>query len=176
MIVISFLISSLGVYIAASGRAPASLAIRRVVTIPVLYAAILGLVVNLGRFEVPEPLAKAVHILGQAAVPTMLLVLGIQLVATFGEKRGQLPVPAPVAVTILRLMVAPAVAWTFALLLGLPKLGKDVIVLESAMPTGVMATILANEFGADSRFSALCVVITTLVSLPTITLLLNWLS
>ncbi len=176
VVVISILISSLGVYITASGRASAGLALRRVVTIPILYAAILGLVINLGRLGVPEPLMKAVRILGQAAVPTMLLVLGIQLAATLREQRSQLPVPALVAVTILRLIVAPAVAWAFALLLGLPELGKDVVVLESAMPTGVTATILASQFDADSRFSALCVAITTLVSLPTLTLLLNWLS
>jgi predicted permease len=69
--------------------------------------------------------------------------------------------------------VAPALAWVLAGVVGLSGLSRDVTVLESAMPTAVMATILATEFDSDPSFAALAVLLTTLLSLPTLTILLN---
>jgi len=82
-------------------------------------------------------------------------------------------VPALAAVAILRLIVAPALAALLAGLVGLEGLARDVTVLESAMPTAVITTILATEFDSDPPFAALCVLVTTLASLLTLTILLN---
>ena len=176
MITLNVLVSSsLGVYLNVRGRAPARLALRQVASVPLVYAAILGLVMNWTDVLPPEPLQKAIHLLGQAAVPTMLLVLGAQLIATRRNGPQRYPVPALTAVTVLRLFVSPALAWVLAWLLGLQGVARDVIVLVSAMPTAVLITILATEFDSDPPLAVLCVIVTTLVSLPTITLLLNWL-
>ena len=172
----ALLSASLGVYLSARGRATARLALGRMVTMPLLHATILGLVFNLGNLAVPETLAKAIHLLGQAAVPSMLLVLGVRLAETFQNRQRVVHLPALGAVTVFRLIVAPAMAWLFAGLVGLNGLARDVSILESAMPTAVMTTILATEFESDTSFAALCVVATTLVSLPTVTILLNLLS
>jgi predicted permease len=40
----------------------------------------------------------------------------------------------------------------------------------------VITTILATEFDSDPAFASLCVLFTTLASLPTVTILLNWLT
>jgi predicted permease len=167
--------SSLGVYLTARGRVSTPYALRRVASVPLAYAAAVGLVVNLAHLTVPEPLQKGVHLLGQASVPTMLTVLGVNLAETVRSQRRMVHLPALGAVTAFRLIVAPALAWLFAGALGLQGLTRHVVVLESAMPTAVITTILATEFESDPPFSALCVLATTLVSLPTITILLNWL-
>jgi predicted permease len=172
----ALLSASLGVYLSARGRATAQLALRRMVSMPLLYATILGVVFNLGNLTVPETLAKAIHLLGQAAVPSMLLVLGVRLAEIFQCRQRMVHLPALGAVTVLRLIVAPALAWLFAGLVGLNGLARDVSVLETAMPTAVMTTILATEFDSDASFAALCVMVTTLVSLPTVTILLNLLT
>jgi predicted permease len=165
--------SSLGVYLSARGRAPFGLALRRMAGVPLLHAAVLGLVLKLGNLTVPEPLAKSIHLLGQASVPAMLSVLGIQLAETFKSQKRILHLPALGAVTVIRLILAPALAWIIAALMGLESLTRSVVVVESAMPTAVIATILATEFESDPPFSALCVLVTTLVSVPTVTLVLN---
>jgi predicted permease len=165
--------SSLGVYLSARGQSTARQALRRVVGVPLTYAAALGLLANLAQVTVPEPLSKAIHLLGQASVPVMLAVLGVRLAETFRSRQRFLHVPALVAVTILRLIVAPALAALFAGLVGLEGLARDVTVLESAMPTAVITTILASEFDSDPPFAALCVLVTTLASLLTLTVWLN---
>jgi len=138
-----------------------------------VYAAALGLVCNLGNLAMPEPIAKAVHILGQASVPVMLAVLGAQLVQTYQNRQPVVHLPALGVVTVTRLVVAPALAWVLAGLVGLNGLARDITILESAMPTAVITTILATEFDSDPPFAALCVLATTLASLLTLTVLLN---
>jgi predicted permease len=165
--------SSLGVYLSARGRAPVGLALRRMAGVPLVYAAALGLALNLGGLTLPEPVGKAIHLLGQASVPVMLSVLGIKLADTFQSRKQALHLPAVGVVTVVRLIVAPALTWLIAGALGLQGLSRSVVVVESAMPTAVITTILATEFESDPSFSALCVLVTTLVSLPTVTLVLN---
>ena len=179
----ALLSASLGVYLSARGRTSARQALRRMVGVPMMYAAALGLAFNLCRSAglagfgaLPEPLTKAVHLLGQASVPIMLVVLGIRLAETFQNKLPVLHLPALGVVTVARLVLAPALAWLLCGLVGLHGLARDVTVLESAMPTAVVTTILATEFDSDPPFSSLCVVVTTLASLPTVTILLNLLT
>ncbi len=169
----ALLSASLGVFLSARGRATAQLALRRMISMPLLYATILGLIFNLGNLTVPATLAKAIHLVGQAAVPSMLLVLGVQLAETFRSRQRWVHLTALGALTVLRLVIAPALAWLFAGLVGLNGLARDVSVLETAMPTAVMTTILATEFDSDAPFAALGVMVTTLLSLPTVTILLN---
>lgn len=170
------LASSLGVYLSARGRASTGLALRRMVRVPLIYAAVSGLALNLTGLTVPEPLAKAIHVLGQASVPLMLVVLGVRLAETFRSRQRLVHLPALGIAATARLLLAPALAWLFASLIGLGGLSRDVTVVESAMPTAVMSTILATEFDSDPAWAALCVMVTTLLSLPTLTILLNLLT
>jgi hypothetical protein len=172
----ALLSSSLGVYLSARGRAPARLALRRMLGVPLLYATALGLILNLLQVSPPEPLQKAIHLLGQASIPTMLLVLGAQLVNTIKSKQTNLYLAPMGTVVVLRLLAAPALAWAIARVLGMQGLALNVVVLESAMPTAVITTILATEFDSNPPFAALAVLTTTLLSIPTVTILLNWLA
>lgn len=169
----AMLSSSLGVYLTARGQASARTALRRMVGVPLIYGALLGLALNLSGLSVPEPLQKAVHLLGQASIPAMLLVLGVQLAEAFQNRQDRLHLPALAVVAVARLLIAPVLAWGVASAIGLHGLTREVVVLESAMPTAVITTILATEFGSDSHFAALCALTTTLLSLGTLTLLLN---
>ncbi len=166
--------SSLGVYLAARGRTSALMALKRVFSVPIVYAALLGGLINFAGATLPGPLLKVVRLLGQAAVPVMLTVLGVQLVATVQGHVRPTHVKALGAVVLLRLLVAPGVALGASGLLGLHPFTARVVTLQSAMPTAVMTTILATEFDTNPPFMAMSVFITTAVSLLTTVLLLNW--
>ncbi len=129
----ALLSSSLGVYLSARSRGSIGLALRRMASVPMGYAALLGVLISLGHVAMPELLQKAIHLLGQASVPTMLAVLGLKLVDTLKGERQALHIPALAVVTASRLILAPALAWLFALALGLQGLTRDVAILESAM-------------------------------------------
>ncbi len=168
--------ATLGVYLAARGRASGWLALRRVAGVPLVYAAGLGLAFNLLDLTLPEPLSRAIQLLGQAAVPTFLVIMGIQLAQTFRSPRGAFHLPALTVITVGRLCLAPALALAFAWALGLNSLSRQVVVLESAMPTAVMTTVLAAEFETDAPLVAFSVFVTTIASILTVTIWLNLLS
>ena len=73
----NLVLNSLGVYLAARGHAGARQALGQVVRNPALYAVILGVAVNRGGWAVPTLLLRPLEMLGRAAVPTMLVVLGM---------------------------------------------------------------------------------------------------
>ena len=165
--------ASLGVYLAVRGCAPGALAIRRLASVPLVYAAILGLALNIGHVTLPEPLAKAIHLLGQASVPVMLVTLGLQLAQTGHDKWQGIHLPALATAVAARLFIAPALALLAALLLGLSGLTRNVVITQSAMPTAVMTTIIAAEFECDNSFVTVAVLSTTVISILTLTILLN---
>jgi len=148
-------------------------AIRRLASVPLVYAAILGLALNVAHFTVPEPLAKAIHLLGQASVPVMLVTLGLQLAQTGHDKWQGIHVPALATAVAVRLLIAPALALLAALLLGLSGLTRNVVIAQSAMPTAVMTAIIAAEFECDNSFVTAAVLSTTIISILTLTILLN---
>ncbi len=169
-------IASLGVYIAARGRASSLIALRRVVKVPMVYAAVLGLGINFCNLTIPEPLMKSVHLLGQASVPAALVMLGIQLLETFQNDKRVLHIPALTIVTVGRLIIAPVLAVFLIASMDMSNAARNAVIVESAMPTAVTTTILATEFESDAEFVALSVLITTIVSVLTVTVLLNWIA
>lgn len=178
--------STLGVYLAARGHTAVGrtalnrttwcrTSFCRVLSVPAIYAAALGLLVNLAGWALPETVVKAIHLLGQGLVPVSLLILGIQVMQTFGEQHSLSHTPALLMVALGRLVLAPLFASLAGNLVGLNGLARDVITLEMATPAAVMSLVLAQEFGSDTSFAALGILVTTFASLLTVTLWLNWL-
>jgi predicted permease len=111
-----------------------------------------------------------VEIAGNAAIPVMLLLLGVQLAGTsLGHKVG--PISAAVAV---RLIGGAVVGLALAALMGLTGVTRQVCVVEHSTPTAVMASILAMEFGTEPEFVTGVIFASTLASMATMTLLVAW--
>jgi len=170
----SFLRSTFGVYLSARGSIASPItALRRVFSVPVIYAAAVGLILNLTGVLLPDPMIKAAHILGQGLVPASLVVLGSQIVDTFREHRKITQKPALAITVLTRLIAAPLIAVLVSSLIGLEGLSQKVVVLETATPVAVMSLVLATEFDTDVPFAALSILVTTLVSFATVAIWLN---
>ena len=164
--------NSVGVFIAAAGRAGARRALLDVARSPVIYAAAAALViVGLGA-AVPVAVMRPVGLLSDAALPMMILVLGMQL------SRVKLPERiAPVAVAVaLSLGVAPFVGLGLASLLGVSGAARQAGVLLAAMPVAVITTILALEFDLAPGFVTATVFVSTALSPLTLAPLIAYLS
>jgi predicted permease len=55
-------------------------------------------------------------------------------------------------------------AWSLTNLLGLPTIGAQAGILEAAMPSPVLATIISTEYDADPDFVSSVVLVTTILS------------
>ena len=165
------IVYTVGVFIAVHGGHGFRRAISGIVRVPSLYALAAAIIFLVTRTPVPLAIMRPLGMLGDAAIPMMILVLGMQLKrATFPRR------PAAVLAAVgLTLLVAPVVGFTLTALLGMTGLARDVAIVVSAMPAAVVTTVLALEFDLDSDFVTSVVFVSTLLSPLTLVLLIAYL-
>ncbi|MFB6172980.1 MAG: AEC family transporter [Haloarculaceae archaeon] len=144
----NLVVYTVGVYIASRGSdRAASDAVTEVFRLPLLYAVLAGGAARALGVAPPADAAvmQTVGLVGDAAVPVMLLVLGIQLAET-----DVAAVSRSVAPAVLKLAVAPVVGVGLALALGFgdPTVAR-VFVLECATPAAVVPLALTIEYAGD---------------------------
>ena len=110
----------------------------------------------IGITQLPPAIARTSQLLADAAIPMMLVLLGLQL-GGFGKLK-RLPLVA--FSTAVRLLLAPVIAIAFASLLDLSGAARFAFILQAGMPTAVMTIVLATEFDTD-RDLALSVILTS---------------
>jgi hypothetical protein len=160
-----------GVLLAASGRRSVRDAVAGLFRVPAFYGAMAALLTMSLGLAIPAIVMRPVGMLSDAALPLMILVLGMQIErATMPER----PVVVAAAV-IVSLVLTPLAAIGWARLVGLEGAAFQAGVLQSSMPTAVMTTILALEFDALPQFVTSVVCVATLLSPLTVTLLIAYL-
>jgi predicted permease len=164
------LTNTAGIAIAAMAGGSARSALLAPLKYPALYAAVAGVAVNVAGIDLPVAIDTPMESLGDAAIPTMLVVLGIQLGSLSGHDG---PLDLGVA-TAARLLIAPAAAWLAVEALGVEGATRGTLVVLAAMPTAVSAIVLAATFNARPTFVTQVVVASTLTSMLTLTLLIDF--
>lgn len=160
---------SIGVFVASWGRASIWQSLKNAALVPTPYAAVAGLVVNFGAIPVPPLLMRVVEILEGAAIPLMLLLLGMQI-SRVNFRGGRWNIVFGAAT--MRLIGGPLIGVFIATLLGLNGVTGQVAIMEAAMPTAVVTTILATEFGSDAKIASSVVLVSTLLSVISLSVLL----
>jgi predicted permease len=163
------LLYSVGIVLMSSGgEGGLRAALRNVARVPHVYAIAAAGVVMLTGAMVPEPLMRAVGLLNNAALPMMVLLMGMQLERTAFPER-----PALVGLaTAVRLLVLPLLALGLAYVFGLTGADRQAAVIQASMPAAVMITVLAGEFQAAPAFVTAVVFLSTVLSPLTLTPLL----
>jgi predicted permease len=161
-----------GTAIASLGRANLADAVKGLLKIPVVYVIPIALIFITMNWNLPLPLSRSVSLLSDAAIPGMLVVLGLQL----QSNRRTRDVRALTLAVVMRLLGGLGVGLLFAPLFELNGLAYKAGILESSMPTAVLATILATEYDAEPAFVTTVVFTSTLLSPLTLTPLLMILS
>jgi predicted permease len=167
--VLSAIVSqSLGVYLASAGRNSAGRAVGDVFRLPLIYAAILGLLFERTRWPIPDAVWRPIDLMGQGAIPMLLIALGVQL----GQARPAVFSRSLAAVGALRLIVSPLLTAALIPWFGVSGLAGSVAILSTSMPTAVNAFLLAAQFDTAPAFVAGAVFLTTIVSFVTVSVVL----
>jgi predicted permease len=167
----AILIYTAGILVAASGHGSLRLALTRLFRVPAIYAVTAAIIVLSTHATVPPVVMRPLGLLSDAAIPIMLLVLGMQLERAVMPKH---PVAVGAAV-VLSLVVAPIIAFGLSAALGLTGAARQAAIIEASMPAAVITTVLALEFDLDAGFSTSVVFFTTLLSPITLVLLIAYL-
>ncbi len=156
---------TLGIFLASSGRRSIGQALLSVLRIPSIYATAAAIVVILTSVTPPSFLMRPIKLLGDAAIPIMILVLGMQL-----ERAIRPASLGLVGLAVgLRLVVSALLGLLLAKILSLDLAARQAGVLQAGMPVAVVTTILAVEFEIEPRFVTSVVFLSTVLSPLTLT-------
>ena len=165
------LVYTVGVLVAASGRRSVRRALLGVARVPAIYAVVAAGVMMLTRAAVPLAVMRPISMLSDAALPIMLLVMGMQL-----ERAVKPTHPTAVAVAVaLSLAVGPIVGLGLSSLLGLSGPARQAAILLASMPAAVVTTVLALEFDLDPSFATSTVFVSTMLSPFSLVLIIAYL-
>jgi predicted permease len=174
-VVQAILTQTLAIYIAGAGHGDRRGSLVRLLGMPQIYAVLAALAVRVGGLRL-DPTGsgilndafRGVALVGDAAVPLLLIILGLQLAET-----GRISEGSRVALaTAMRLGLSVPLAVILSYLLDLDELSTKLAVMLSSMPTAVNVIILAIEFNVRPRFVSSVVVVSTAASVFTLTLIL----
>jgi malate permease and related proteins len=169
----TLMVYSVGVLVASAGKRPLKQALLQGWTLPSTYAVLLAGLLRFTHWQTPLVMDRAVTLLSQAAIPVMLIILGLQMASMKTWPHHQWGLIG-VAV-FLQLVIAPLLGLGLANLLGLEGVTRQAAVLETAMPTAVITTVLAVEYELDAAFMTGVVILSTLLSPLTVTPLIAFL-
>lgn len=175
IVVLNFvLMYTLGVYFASLEQSDWRRAAAEVFRLPTTYAAAVGLAVNVLHIPIPDFIYDPIKMMGDAMIPVVMLILGMQLVHV---KPGGDVLPVAVS-SMVRLFASPAVMVAICYLLGIGGLMAKILVVQNSMPTAVIMTMIAAQYGTRPDFVAGTTFLSTVMSFATVTGLLygvNWL-
>ncbi len=151
-----------GIYLFA-GRGSLGTVLRQ----PMVWATLLGALFLWQGWQTPTFLTNGIELIGQMAVPMMLVTLGVAVARLTPDKIGK-----AIWLSLIKLVVSFALGWSVAILFELTDEAFGVLVLQMVTPVAVTSYLLAERFGADSNAVAGMVVTSTLMSVAALPLVL----
>ncbi len=154
-----------GVWMVAGGGSPA-----RLLREPIMLGTLLGALFLWQGWQTPVWLTNSLDLIGQIAIPLMLITLGVAVARLTAGRLGR-----AVWLSALRAAICLAVALGAGLLFGLPPVALAVLILQVTTPVAVTSYMLAEKYGADAESVAGLVIASTLLSVITLPLTLAFL-
>ncbi len=154
----------------ASAFAVAGSVLLGVARNPLLMSAAAGLLVSALGLSAPRSLATFADLLGAAAGPCALFAMGLFMVGkSFTAGAGEVG-----WLILLKLLVQPLITWWLAYrVMALDPLWAGSALLHAALPTGALVFVLAQRYGIFVQRSVAAIMASTLVSVITLSLLLD---
>lgn len=159
MAILSF---TFGIWLVSDGGS-----LAKVIREPVVLATLAGALFLWQGWQTPTFLTNTLGLIGQMAIPLMLITLGVAVArlqpGTFG---------LAIILSALKAALCVACALVAGLWFGLPPTALAVLIVQVATPVAVTSYLLAEKYGADADSVAGLVVVSTLMSVITLPLIL----
>jgi len=160
MAIISF---TFGVWLVAGGGSPGKLLKE-----PLIPATLLGGVFMVQGWQTPVFLTNSLTLIGQMAIPLMLITLGV---AVARLRPGRLT--QAIALAFVKLIICSAAAWAAGWYFDLEPIFFAILVLQLTTPVAVTSYLLAEKYGADAQSVAGLVVVSSLMSVLSLPILIT---
>jgi hypothetical protein len=162
----ALLVYSWGIHLAARSTSWQASA-KEILKVPLLFASVAGLVVGLLEVQLPALLVDSLEFISQAAIPLVLIVLGVNMAATRVSQFS-----TALLASGLRMGVGLGLGFAAVALLGLTGLERTVVIFEAGMPGAAFVALLAAKYDNEAELVSSVVFLTTVAALVTVPLYL----
>jgi len=141
-------------------RRPGKPVMAEIFAVPILYIAILGLLLNISGIPPLGIVKKAELYLSVFVLPMMLVFVGIRLsFIKIGKIRHA------IVGVLYRMAGGFFVGWFLSELFSLTGTARGVVIITSAMPSAVSTYLVSEKFETDSQLTASMVALGTVLSI-----------
>jgi predicted permease len=151
-----------GIWLVSGG-----IALSRLAREPMVVATVAGAIFLWQGWGLPAVAANTLGLIGQMAIPLMLLTLGVAVAQLKPAGLGR-----AVWLSLAKVIVCAGLAYGVGSLFPLDPVALAVLTLQAATPVAVTSYLLAERYKADAKSVAGLVVVSTLMSVGAIPLLL----
>lgn len=169
MVFQSIIMSVFGIYYASRGQNGVRTAIRTVLKMPANYTVILAVLLQQWGIQIPVNFFQAIDLVAQAAIPLVMIVLGMQLANVSTKAMEWKGISLA---TVIRLIASPLIAYVICLFFPLDPILEKVIITLAAMPSAATTTLYAVQFNTHPQFVSSSTLVTTVLSFFTLSCLL----
>lgn len=154
-----------GIWLVSGGGSP-----LKVIKEPLVGATLLGGLFMLQGWQTPLWMTNTLELIGQMAIPLMLITLGVALARLTAENviRG-------VLLSFVKVIICTSMAFSIGQFFELAPTALAVLVLQVSTPVAVTSYLLAEKYGVEAGEVASLVVVSTLLSVVTISITLAFL-
>ena len=148
--------------------------LRQIAKNPLIWASVLGLLVNRFSIGIWDPILTFIEILSRGGLAASLMLIGSDLRLRYAFP----PTPIVWAGALLRLLGMPLLTILIAWPMGLRGFALEIAVLCTAVPTAMNGYVLAKKMGGDAPLYAALSTLQTFLSVLTIPFMLavlDWL-
>ncbi len=163
----------LGTYVGIRfGKSKNKSVLKEMIKFPPLLTGILSIVLIIFNFKLsylPNFLLKSLNYLSSATVPLIMMSLGLSL----SPKSLKFGIFWGLIASLFRFIVSPTFAFSLSEIINIKGLDRNVLLVESSMPSAMMSLVLGTLYELDVKLIASSIFITTTLSLFVIGLW-NW--
>jgi predicted permease len=134
---------------------------------PMVGATLLGALFLWQGWETPSFLTNSLRLIGQMAIPLMLITLGVAVARLAPNRLG-----IAFGISVVKLAICVAIAWIIGKIFALDPIAFAVLVVQVATPVAVTSYLVAAKYGRDADNIAGLVVASTLLSVGYLPVLL----
>lgn len=155
---------SFGVWMVSGGGS-----LIKIIKEPLVWATLLGALFLYQGWHTPTWLTNTLELIGQMAIPLMLITLGVALARLKADS-----VWRALVLSSIKVIICAGTAWAVGIYFGLNSVALGVLVMQITTPVAVTSYLLSEKYNASPNEVAGLVVVSTLMSVITIPLILTF--
>lgn len=155
---------SIGLWIVSGGGS-----VLKMIKEPMVWGTLGGGVFMVMGWQTPLWMTNSLSLIGQMAIPLMLITLGVALARLKARSLG-----SAFWISLIKAIVCVLISLFVGDYYGLPPVALAVLVMQVATPVAVTSYLLAEKYGADSQTVASLVVASTVLSVLILPLILGF--